>query len=595
MGTASPEKSSTRGYVCLTILLCSLILTTLRAQEQANFTQFFVNPYLLNPSYAGFDGQPSVSLFYRNQWISIDGAPTTTTLSLHAPLNSRLSTGMSVTNDTKGFFNNSTMLFSLGYHLQIQEQAFIRFGLSAGGSWNTVDLKKFEVLNDPALTGMLEKNVSLAGNAGVSFHVKYFHFGIALPSVFSPSYVSEDAFRVREVKPFQALVFNAGNRFYFNDNKNIFEPYLVYRINTGLPAQFELAGVVHLNHVVWAGGSYKQNFGIAGLGGITIKNSLAIGASYTIKNKGINELNSPGFEISLNYLFGRIKKGIPVYSFVNSEKEKQKKPSRSTQDVLAERREAFEAAQQKKAEAQAKLKADQAEAKKNRELQAKVRQEEAAKKQLDNQAKLRQDADDKKRLADEAKIKKAEEEKIRRATLEEERSQRESLAKKKVRDEEDRNDTEASTREQPGAIVPEPGQRANSPVGDIPEAAQQAYEREQLARLQTHKENPDQVLAVAEAPATVRHEIVKRGQHAQELEVSEYVIVGAFRTIENANRFSEGLTSLNYNTKVGFLTAKDLWYVYLLKTTDKAKARMERDRVGKVFLLRDAWLLTVEP
>lgn len=84
--------------------------------------------------------------------MTIDGAPTITNLSLHTPLNTRVSAGVNVTNDSKGFFNNSVLLFSLGYHVQIQDHAFVRFGISAGGSWNTVDIKKLEAMNDPALT-----------------------------------------------------------------------------------------------------------------------------------------------------------------------------------------------------------------------------------------------------------------------------------------------------------------------------------------------------------------------------------------------------------------------------------------------------------
>ena len=286
--------------------------------------------------------------------MTIDGAPTITNLSLQAPLNNRVSAGVNVINDSKGFFNNSVLLFSLGYHVQMQDHVFVRFGISAGCSWNTVDMKKLEAINDPALTSVLNKNASLAGNAGVSLHAKLFHLGIALPTIFSPSYVSQDAFNIKEVKPFQALILNVSNRFYFNKNKNIFEPYAVYRINTGLPSQFEFAGVVHLNHVVWVGGSYKQDFGISALGGIKLKNMLAIGASYSIQKNGINELNSPSFEISLNYLFGSHKKGAPVYSFVNAVKEK--KPNPVTQEAIAARSQQAGAAQKKKVEAQAKLK-----------------------------------------------------------------------------------------------------------------------------------------------------------------------------------------------------------------------------------------------
>jgi hypothetical protein len=92
----------------------------------------------------------------------------------------------------------------------------------------------------------------------------------------------------------------------------------------------------------------------------------------------------------------------------------------------------------------------------------------------------------------------------------------------------------------------------------------------------------------------VRHEIVERGDHAQELESAEYVIAGVFKSSTNAKRFSDGLQSLDFRTSFGYVTEKDLWYVYLMKTTTIEKARARQVNVSKMFLLRDVWLLTVE-
>lgn len=92
---------------------------------------------------------------------------------------------------------------------------------------------------------------------------------------------------------------------------------------------------------------------------------------------------------------------------------------------------------------------------------------------------------------------------------------------------------------------------------------------------------------------SIRHEVVKRGNHTEELPTSEYVVVGVFKSRDNANHFSNGLRSLNFKTNLGYLTEKKLWYVYLLKTNNIERARAEQARVSKMFLLRDAFLLTV--
>ena len=331
--------------------LLVFIATSAIGQDQTNFTQFYSNPYLYNPSYVGIDGQSAVSFMYRKQWMSVEGGPAIANFSLQTPLSPRAGFGISITNDARGLLNNSSVLLTFGYNVALAEHSFIRFGISGGGAWNTLDMAKLESLNDdPALANILENNASLTGNAGISFHIKTFQFGASMPTIFSPSYLSQDEFSITEIKPFQSLIINASNRFYFGDDKHIFEPYALYRINADLPPQFEVAGVLHLNHVIWLGGSFKEDFGISALGGVKVKNALAIGASYSLQNSGANELNSPSFEVSLSFLLGKRKKNAPIYSFVNTVKEKEKKPLRkSASELIAEKRKVEEEARKKTA------------------------------------------------------------------------------------------------------------------------------------------------------------------------------------------------------------------------------------------------------
>jgi type IX secretion system PorP/SprF family membrane protein len=308
-------------------------------QDQTNFTHFFLNPYLINPSYVGVDGRASLSITYRKQWATIKDGPVLGNVTFQSPLSRRVSLGLSITDDKRGLLANTGAMLTFGYNIPLGPQSFFRFGISGGVATNTVDVEKLADLNDPAVANILENNLSVQGNTGISFHLHTFHAGVSLPVIFQPAYFSQDAFSVTEIKPFENIIFQFSNRFYFNNDRNIFEPYAVYRMSQNLPAQYEIAGIIHLSHVLWFGGSFKEDFGISALGGVKIKNALAIGASYGLKTSGDNELNSPTYEISLNILFGKHRKEIPMYSFVDTEKEKIKKGTgKSASELLAEKR-----------------------------------------------------------------------------------------------------------------------------------------------------------------------------------------------------------------------------------------------------------------
>ena len=319
-----------------------------QAQDISNFSQFFLNPYTLNPSYAGIEGRPAFFLTYRKQWTTIQGAPVLANFSFHNALNKRLSIGLNLNNDQRGITNTSSILITAGYTVPIDNETFVRFGLSAGYAYNSIDWDKVGTFSDPALSNLLTKTSTLLGNAGVSFHKKTFHGGIAMPNLFQPIYLSNESFSITALKPFQSVVLHASNRFYFNKDKNVFEPYLIYRLNNGLPSQFEAAAIVHLQHVVWIGASYKQQFGISGLLGFKIQNLFAVGFSYSIQNAGANQLAAPSYEIQLGFLAGKKRKEVLAYSFVDTHKEKA--PKKTAAELAAERKKQQQIKDQKLAE-----------------------------------------------------------------------------------------------------------------------------------------------------------------------------------------------------------------------------------------------------
>ena len=72
------------------------------AQQTPIYSQFFMNPYVYNPAFAGQNGRSVAFLSYRKQWIGIDGAPETSTLSFHTPAKRNIALGGLVYYDKRG-------------------------------------------------------------------------------------------------------------------------------------------------------------------------------------------------------------------------------------------------------------------------------------------------------------------------------------------------------------------------------------------------------------------------------------------------------------------------------------------------------------
>lgn len=64
-----------------------LVLTSMLnyAQQDAQFTQYMYNTTIINPAYAGSRGALSIFALHRTQWVGLDGAPVTNTVSMNTP------------------------------------------------------------------------------------------------------------------------------------------------------------------------------------------------------------------------------------------------------------------------------------------------------------------------------------------------------------------------------------------------------------------------------------------------------------------------------------------------------------------------------
>lgn len=296
-------------------------------QEHTHFSQFFFNPSTLNPSLTGIDGQSAAFLSYRRQWVGIEGSPVTGQFSVQAPSPGRLSIGLNVNQDKRGVISTSSVLLSTAYNIPINKDVFFRFGFSLGAGFFRTDLNALRFganAADPVVGTLAGNDIQFLGNTGLSLHAKSFHLGVAVPTLFRQDYLATEPFSVGTFKPMDQLIIHGSYRYYLQKGKYLFEPFINYRYNQNSPSQLEVAGLFHLQNLVWLGASYKQDFGISGMVGYKVSSAMAVGYSYSIRNTGLNQLASPSHEVQLGMLFGTRHKNIPVYSFVNTEKPKLK-------------------------------------------------------------------------------------------------------------------------------------------------------------------------------------------------------------------------------------------------------------------------------
>ncbi len=311
--------------ILIAIICSSICCENIHAQISPSFTQFFLNPYRINASYAGIEGRPVIYLAHRQQWVGIEGAPVTTTFSIHTPLRMGLNLGADFYHDTRSILRTSAFLFTAGYTVSFSQKDFLRFGLSGGLGFRNIDLSQVDNPSDPALLNAIDNNLYINGNFGISFQTGYFTIGLSLPNLFEPNLNNTTTFENGTIAPLNEIIANASYRFYFGLDDYAFEPHVVYRYSNVLPHQFEAVGVFHLKNVVWIGGSFRQDYGVSALGGVKIKNKMLIGYSYGLGIQSLPGIGKSTHEFNLSLQLGRERrsrrKTQNVYlSFIDTER-----------------------------------------------------------------------------------------------------------------------------------------------------------------------------------------------------------------------------------------------------------------------------------
>lgn len=332
----------------LWILLVSWIPMTLSAQQLPKvYNQFFMNPYIYNPAFAGVEGHSVIFATYKRDWMNIDGAPTTYNANFHVPLKGGLSFGAMAYSEQTGAYQQSGGKITGGYLISIDREHFFRFGMSLGAGTNSIDFDRVEP-NDIAFLD-LNNSSFLIGDVGVAYHFGHFNVGVALPKLFENSFYTTETSPEVSFKPQNHILLKMNYRGHLGDDMAI-EPHLLYRYNKNLPNQLEATVILHLLHIVWVGGGYRQDAGFVGLLGAKFLEKIGVGYAYQYGNPTTASLAGPSHEIHIGYHLGTRKEHAEhVSSFIKSHR---KSAEQRAKEAELERQKQLQALQRSRQAAQ---------------------------------------------------------------------------------------------------------------------------------------------------------------------------------------------------------------------------------------------------
>jgi len=194
----------------LSLIILIMFYGTVSSQQVPMYSQYIMNGFLVNPSFAGRDGYTTVNLTVREQWVGLDQAPGTYAASFQTRIlkNSYISKATSVRkklvlptkggkvglggyifNDQNGIMRRTGLQFAYAYHIQMgQTGAYpnnLAFGLALTAYQFAINTEGLIYDPDDPLLNNYDRSVFIPDfNFGVSFTTSKYYAGFAMTNMF---------------------------------------------------------------------------------------------------------------------------------------------------------------------------------------------------------------------------------------------------------------------------------------------------------------------------------------------------------------------------------------------------------------------------
>lgn len=293
------------------MMLVALMTETVMGQQQVMFTQYMFNGLAINPAYAGHAGALSATALTRHQWVGVDGAPNTQTLSVHTPITkNKIAVGALIYRDQIGLTTETGLIGSYAYRINFGKGNLsmgMQFGFSDYRN-NQANANQGSVLtpDDYANAQATKPNIG----AGFFYSTERFYLGVSSPFLLNNKIETADD-PVEQIRHLYAM-----SGFVVDLNRHLkLKPSVLLKAVQGAPLEMDFSAMLLIEDRVWVGLAYRSFDSIDFLLELQLSSKFRLGYAYDYSVTALNTVNSGSHELMLNYIlsFSRSRVITPRY------------------------------------------------------------------------------------------------------------------------------------------------------------------------------------------------------------------------------------------------------------------------------------------
>ena len=309
------------------------------AQQNIQFTQYIFNAMSVNPAYAGYKEEWYLQLAARSQWVGLEGAPQTLSLSIDGltnPTQKRHGVGLQLTTDKLGPQSTNSIYGNYAFRMRLDESDLKRLsiGIAAGITQYSLDGALLDPINagDPTLPEGKISNFLPDIRIGVYYNSPTFYMGASVMDVLSGN-LNSDIFRwdnttTDNIKRKPHIYIITGGLINIDAGTKI-RPSLLWKEDLRGPSSLDLNAMVIFGEKLWIGAGWrtgvtvwtknyerytgnslsKQN-SFSGILQVYANKNFRIGYSYDYIVSKLSSVQNGSHEISIGYTIGSNRSGV---------------------------------------------------------------------------------------------------------------------------------------------------------------------------------------------------------------------------------------------------------------------------------------------
>ncbi|MDX1651070.1 MAG: type IX secretion system membrane protein PorP/SprF [Brumimicrobium sp.] len=318
----------------LVALISVLSFLNASGQQEAQFSQYYNNPYLFNPAAGGITNTAQFDLGFRRQWLGIEGTPQTFYATGHSRINFKSkknaldefnvdresfygspknSTGVNkhvvggkMLFDQIGPFSKNSVMGSYAYHLRFTKKTMLSLGVGAG--WSNLGLNSSKVIlleqDDTQYDEFLSRNSNqnfFDVNAGLSLYGENFSFGIASTQLLQNDLVID-----------QIVTESSYGRHWFMYGMYKFdlmtdftlEPHFMFQTIRNTPFSLNLGSRIIYQDRYWFNLAYRLNDAINFGVGLNFGGNFRFGYAYDVAAGSVQNASNYVHELQIGFIIG---------------------------------------------------------------------------------------------------------------------------------------------------------------------------------------------------------------------------------------------------------------------------------------------------